>query len=58
MRNPFKKYKEHEEEHQDITELFFDLFVSRGKLQREVEELREEVNYLIYFAEEAEDSDD
>ena len=47
MINPFKKYKEHEEEHQDITDLFFDLFISHSKLKQEVEELREEVDFLI-----------
>ena len=58
MRNPFKKHREHEEEHQDITDLFFDLFIQVANLEAEVRVLREEVHYLIHFAEEAEDLDD
>lgn len=58
MRNLFNKYKQHEEEHADISDLFFDLFVQFANLEAEVKELREEVHYLIHFAEEAEDLDD
>jgi hypothetical protein len=47
MRNPFKKHKEHEEEHADITDLFFDLFVEVANLEARVKELREEVDFLV-----------
>jgi len=58
MRNPFKKNNYHEEEHADISDLFFDLLVQFANLEAEVRQLKEEVNYLIHFAEEAEDLDD
>lgn len=47
MFNPFKKYKEHEEEHADISDLFFDLFIQVANLEATVRELREEVDFLV-----------
>lgn len=47
MLNPFKKHKEHEEEHAYTTDLFFDLFVQVGNLEATVRELREEVDFLV-----------
>lgn len=55
MRNVFKR---HHDEHDDIWDLLSDLTYATHKLGNEVRELREEVNYLTHFAEEAEDLDD
>jgi hypothetical protein len=47
MRNLFNKYKQHEEEHADISDLFFDLFIQVANLEAEVRVLREEVDFLV-----------
>jgi len=46
MWNPFKK---HEEEHDDIAYLLAELTFALNDLQQDVQELREEVDYLVDF---------
>ena len=46
MRNPFKK---HTEEHEDIWDILRDVTFQYALLRETVEELREEVDYLVDF---------
>ena len=47
MRNPFKKNNWHNEEHDDLSELIVDILFDLSRLRKEVETLREEVDFLV-----------
>lgn len=47
MRNPFKKNNWHDEEHNDVSELIVEILFSLSVLKRDVQTLREEVDYLV-----------
>lgn len=47
MRNPFKKNNWHNELHDDLSELIIDILFDFSRLRKEVETLREELDFLI-----------